>query len=291
MSCKNYHVRTCDCDISWEDLLGDPSNNKQLKNAVDGWIKDALAGQTPSDVDIKDLVDKVNDAIKEDIAELVDLDAYKVKYLTTTVGDALDNLFNIKFDGFVLSHDFEIGDRRLNHKVQWYFNKELQSQTLTIKRTDMDIQTIELEPDIREYEDPEVTEDTDYIITAKDTFGNDLVITGSAKFYLRYYWGANPSKRIKNTEILALNSELAKPDVYKYNMKFNCRGGKYMWYIFPEPLHNYYSIFTNNIMDTDFTYEVKNVTNRFGYISRYLYIKSNNLQTALDIYAEVIAHE
>lgn len=283
-----------ECIIYWQDILGKPEDSSSLKTYVDGKI-------TGLNDDILAYINEQLSGIEEDIlnqlrAEIAGVDSiidpYNIKYNESTVGDTLDTLLDEGFSGAITPDAvFEKGRIVNTYQLSWSFNKPVVKQTITITTMGAPTVTEELDANVRTYDIPTMSNDTSVALVGETAEGSKITLESKIVFKLRMYYGTEPSGILTNENILGLNSLLISKDDYKFGHIFNCQEKDYIYYLFPNDMHMYYTFRTNGMKDNSYLWEVINVTNQYGYMTEYIKFKTPYAFTGTDIQVEVLAHE
>lgn len=301
MGCNGVHVETCDCLVSFEDIIGSPEKNPQLVDFVDKQIKKETEG-------LKEGLSKTLDSLTEDIKKEVEdalggldgLDAYDIKYKDTTVGEALDKLETTEELSGTISEFpiYEKGRVVNNLNLVWDFNKPVDKVKILCKPAYDNDEVIDVDPAQKSFEFNGITGNQTFVVVGATEDGEECRLVSKVNFKLRYYWGSHTEKNPCNEAIIGLTSRFE--DFKDTNFKgiigehiINCSGGEgeYMFFFFPNDLHLDYSFFTNGMKDSNFDVEVKTVSNKYGYQAPYRVYRSGNRLTGSEIFVEVHAHD
>ena len=288
------HVTVDNCVVTWQEILGLPSANKKLVDFIDeklAGLKGEIAEETKANLD--GLLAELLAQIKEELGDLsATIDPYKVVWRDTTVGDALDKLFAMELSGTISEPEVaELGEKLLNHKISWKFNKPIKSQKLIRTASGRSVEVIELEPEVTEYEIEVVTNTEEYRIDAVSEDGEKATLETGVTFKLRWYRGVLPETDPSNKAIINLASEFVDKDTVFGGHLFNCSHGAYIYYAFPNDLHLTYNFVTNGLSDSGFVWETKEVYNSYGYMHTYRIFRSINLLHGDDIFSEVYSND
>ena len=101
----------------------------------------------------------------------------------------------------------------------------------------------------------------------------------SATFNIKKYYGVSEKTSLTNDEIKALTSTWASKALA--TTKFDCTGGKYPYYIIPTSLANNVTFYINGFANSNWSTEVKDVTNNYGYSESYTIYRLNTIQTGI----------
>lgn len=294
MNCNTGSSSMCDCFISWADILGKPELASSLVSFVDAKIEDAN-GSILDDLrgEIDALVDKLKEELDKDIVQkLGEVDVYKIGYNDTTVGDALDTLFDEEFSGTITPEKvYEKGRKVYDEIITWTYNKPVIKQEIRISHANSPQETIELDPILRNYKIALVTDDTTVVVVGTTEEGSEITLDTKILFKLRMFYGAHPTAVMTNEQILGLNSLFIDFSDKAFTHLFNCQEKDYIYYLFPNGLHMYYNFYSNGLKDNTYLWEVIRVVNQYGYASDYIKFRTPIALTGCDIRSEVYAHE
>ena len=294
MGCSENSITMCDCFIYWQDILGKPSSSTSLGAYIDGKIAENNENLTNL---IADEIDKLTDKIKDEIQDTIntgieDLDPYKIKYNETTVGEALDVLFDEEFSGNITPEIvYEKGRKVYDELVTWSYNKPVIKQTITITHANSPAETTELNPDARNFKIDFTTDDVSIVVNGETAEGSVITLSTKIVFKFRMFYGTCPSAIMTNEQILGLNSLLIDENDRKFVHLFNCSDGNYLYYLFPYDMHMYYNFYSNRMKDNTYLWEIKRVVNQYGYAYDYIKFRTPIALTGHDILSEVYAHE
>lgn len=290
MTCRhNTHVTVDNNIVSWREILGDPATNPKLLKLIDKKLE-GLQGVIDTD-----LQDKLDEMLAEILAKVKDelkvakeeIDPYKIKWNDTTVGDALDKLFNLELSGTITEDAVaELGKRYNEYVVAWKFSKPLVK--LTIQKLDAGeiVDEKELDPETTKYTYENITNSTQFVIIGK-TEDETCKLAHKIDFKLRWYYGVLSDTNPTNASLINLASTYVDEHTVFGKHTFNCEGGKYIYYLFPENLHKSYDFITNGLNDNTWVYETKAVTNSYGYLNNYIVYRNTNLLHGKNIHSEV----
>lgn len=162
--------------------------------------------------------------------------------------------------------------------LTWEINKNVDSQILL-----PDIG--EIDNNLRAYtvENLNITEDTTYTLIANDGLNSGI---GETEILFRdyVYYGSSSSINLTNEEIL--NFSKFFETITSNLLTFNCSGGKYLYIVIPIKYLNNISLKINGFIFNDVTKTEINLINETGYTSKYIVLKSNNIQTYSNIKME-----
>lgn len=101
----------------------------------------------------------------------------------------------------------------------------------------------------------------------------------TARFCLKKYYGVSSKGTLTNAEILSLSSAWAQPE--QEATLFDCTGGKYPYYILPTSMAGGVGFWVGGLKNTDWTKEVRKVTNASGYEESYTLFRLRGIQTGI----------
>lgn len=290
----NMHCSMDDTFIQWDEILGEPSKSSTLNAFVDQKIKgigDDLS--TLIDEKLDEAVAELKEEIEQDISEIVlEIDPYKINYKDTTVGAALDALNNKSFECKIFDLGvFEKGQSFNSFTVGWSMPCDPKSQTIIRIKDGAPTERYRLEPSARSYTFPNVSSDEKYIVKGIDPNGEEFGTSAEVKFKSRWYHGTSSDLNPSNRIITNWANEFVDKTTQFGTKIFDCESGAYIYFAIPEDLHKSYDFFSNGLKDSNWVYEVKNVTNQFGYITPYRIYRSGNLLNGYNIYVGVESHD
>lgn len=153
--------------------------------------------------------------------------------------------------------------------LRWTYDRDITYQEINREELDISLRT-------KTYNN--VTENTTYrLIAIYNSKEYDKSV--SATFNVKKYYGVSEKTSLNNDEILALTSAWASKALA--TTKFDCTGGKYPYYIIPTSLANNVSFYINGFANSNWSTEVKNITNSFGYSESYTIYRLNTIQTGI----------
>lgn len=153
--------------------------------------------------------------------------------------------------------------------LRWTYDRDITYQEINREELDISLRT-------KTYNN--VTENTTYRLIA--IYNNkEYDKSVSATFNIKKYYGVSEKTSLNNDEILTLTSAWASKALA--TTKFDCTGGKYPYYIIPTSLANNVSFYINGFANSNWSTEVKNVTNSYGYLESYTIYRLNTIQTGI----------
>lgn len=153
--------------------------------------------------------------------------------------------------------------------LSWTYDRAVDSQSVNNEALATDIRT-------KQYSG--VTTDTTYTLRAvcKTTVYTQSL---TARFCLKKYYGVSSKGTLTNAEILSLSSAWAQPE--QEATLFDCTGGKYPYYILPTSMAGGVGFWVGGLKNTDWTEEVRKVTNASGYEESYTVFRLTGIQTGI----------
>lgn len=153
--------------------------------------------------------------------------------------------------------------------LRWTYDRDITYQEINKEELDISLRT-------KNYTN--VTENTTYKLIA--IYNNkEYDKSVSATFNVKKYYGVSEKTSLNNDEILALTSAWASKALA--TTKFDCTGGKYPYYIIPTSLANNVSFYINGFANSNWSTEVKDITNSYGYSESYTIYRLNTIQTGI----------
>lgn len=175
---------------------------------------------------------------------------------------------------------YEVG-QSITPKITWKVvrkGQEISPETVTVNGGTSGISSSKLS-----YTGSTITNNTDYNIHIEH---QRLVADKKVSYVFKYkkYWGTSNKSSLTNAEILKLNKAFSSSRVMG-STKFDCTGGKYVYYILPKEQYNGLEMWIGGLKNTDFTASEINLTNESGVKNDYIIVRLNNIQTGV-IYIE-----
>ena len=153
--------------------------------------------------------------------------------------------------------------------LRWTYDRDITYQEINREELDISLRT-------KTYNN--VTENTIYRLIAIYN-SKEYEKSVSATFNIKKYYGVSEKTSLTNDEIKALTSTWASKALA--TTKFDCTGGKYPYYIIPTSLANNITFYINGFANSNWSTEVKNVTNNYGYSESYTIYRLNTIQTGI----------
>ncbi|QIG64759.1 hypothetical protein SJC03_81 [Bacteroides phage SJC03] len=153
--------------------------------------------------------------------------------------------------------------------LRWTYDRDITYQEINREKLDISLRT-------KTYNN--VTENTIYRLIAIYN-SKEYEKSVSATFNIKKYYGVSEKTSLNNDEILALTSAWASKALA--TTKFDCTGGKYPYYIIPTSLANNVSFYINGFANSNWSTEVKDITNSYGYSESYTIYRLNTIQTGI----------
>lgn len=153
--------------------------------------------------------------------------------------------------------------------LRWTYDRDITYQEINKEELDISLRT-------KTYLN--VTENTTYKLIAiynNKEYDKSILAT----FNIKKYYGVSEKTSLNNDEILALTSAWASKALS--TTKFDCTGGKYPYYIIPTSLANNVNFYINGFANSNWSTEVKDVTNSYGYSESYTIYRLNTIQTGI----------
>lgn len=153
--------------------------------------------------------------------------------------------------------------------LSWSYDRTPDSQNLNGTTLAINVRTKEF---------PGVTSTTTYTLTATSG-GMTASKSVSASFQLKKYYGVSAASTLSNAQILSLSQTWAART--QAVTTFDCTGGKYAYYVIPTSLKSGIQFWINGLRNTDWTEEVRGVTNGSGYTESYTIYRITEPQTGV----------
>lgn len=292
--CNNVHLSMDDTFIQWNEILGDPSESTALVEFVNQKIAGA-GGDISALIDekIKEATSEMKEELQEIIDEkVVEIDPYKIIYRDTTVGDVLDGLTKATFTCKVNElGEYEKGQTLTSLQVSWEMSENPYSQKIVRLRNGNIIESIPLDVNVRSYTFTNVTTDERYVVGGITPDLKEFDVSVEVKFKSRMYYGTSDSPNPSDAIVTNWSSILVDKDTDLGRRIFDCENGDYIYFAVPDDLHLTYDFFSNGMKDGNWVYEVRNLTNQYGYVKPYRIYHTGNILHGYNIYIEVESHD
>lgn len=294
--CNNVHLSMDDTFIQWNEILGDPSTSTTLVELINQKISGA-GGDIDKLIDekLKEASSELKEELKEALEEMVlNVDPYKVVYKDKTVGSALDELYQKenKFECKIKElGTYEVGQNFPTFKVAWEMSENPKSQTIIRLRNNAPIERYKLDPSVREYTFANVSGTEKFILKGVDPYSECFATSSDVFFKNRLYFGTFDGVSPSNKVITNWTSIFIDKDTPIGRRIFDCENGEYIYFAIPEDLHLTYDFFANGLKDSNWLYEIKNVTNQYGAVVPYRIYRTGNMLNGYNIYIEVESHD
>lgn len=153
--------------------------------------------------------------------------------------------------------------------LSWTYDRDIMSQSMNGETLDIGVRT-------KRYMD--VASDTIYNLSAIYE-GRSYTKSASVEFKLKKYYGVSAHETLTNEEVLALSGLWAGR--VQGSMPFDCREGKYPYYILPTSMVSGIQFWIGGLRNSDWTEEVRDITNAYGYKESYTIFRLNSIQTGV----------
>ena len=293
--CNNTHVSMDDTFIQWNEILGDPSKstslveftNQQIQRAIDDSISDLINAK------METAIAELKEEIAEEIEQItLEIDPYKINYKDTTVGDTLDSLtktgFSIEIQEFPV---YEKGQNFPSFTVNWTISENPRSLAVLRIRDNARIEKHVLDPSARSFTFANVSCTETFKVVGTNQADEMFEASSTAEFKYRMYYGTNANTSPTSSVVTSWASVLVDKDSKIGTRIFDCEGGNYIYFAFPDELSPAYDFFANGLRDNNWVYEVLNITNSYGYVHPYRVYRTGNLLNGNNIYVEVKSHD
>ena len=155
--------------------------------------------------------------------------------------------------------------------LRWTYDRDITYQEINREELDISLRT-------KTYNN--VTENTIYRLIAIYN-SKEYEKSVSATFNIKKYYGVSEKTSLNNDEILALTSAWASKALA--TTKFDCTGGKYPYYIIPTSLANNVSFYINGFANSNWSTEVKDITNIYLFLFHFYSSPCNIILISLNI--------
>ena len=153
--------------------------------------------------------------------------------------------------------------------LTWDYDRDITSQSVNGETIAIDIRT-------KQYTD--VGSDSTYNLSAVYD-GQTYTKSTSVEFRLKKYYGASAHETLTDEEVLALNASWAVR--VQSSTVFDCTGGKYPYYILPASMASGIQFWIGGLRNSDWTAEVRDITNTYGHTESYTIFRLNSIQTGV----------
>lgn len=151
----------------------------------------------------------------------------------------------------------------------WDYDRDITSQSVNGETIAIDIRT-------KQYTD--VVSDSTYNLSAVYD-GQTYTKSTSVEFRLKKYYGVSAHETLTDEEVLALNASWAAR--VQSSTVFDCMGGKYPYYILPTSMASGIQFWIGGLRNSDWTEEVRDITNTYGHTESYTIFRLNSIQTGV----------
>lgn len=153
--------------------------------------------------------------------------------------------------------------------LTWDYDRDITSQSVNGETIAIDIRT-------KQYTD--VVSDSTYNLSAVYD-GRTYTKSTSVEFRLKKYYGVSAHETLTDEEVLALNASWAVR--VQSSTVFDCTGGKYPYYILPASMASGIQFWIGGLRNSDWTAEVRDITNTYGHTESYTIFRLNSIQTGV----------
>lgn len=153
--------------------------------------------------------------------------------------------------------------------LTWDYDRDITSQSVNGETIAVDIRT-------KQYTD--VVSDSTYNLSAVYD-GQTYTKSTSVEFRLKKYYGVSAHEMLTDEEVLALNASWAVR--VQSSTVFDCTGGKYPYYILPASMASGIQFWIGGLRNSDWTAEVRDITNTYGHTESYTIFRLNSIQTGV----------
>ena len=153
--------------------------------------------------------------------------------------------------------------------LTWDYDRDITSQSVNGETIAVDIRT-------KQYTD--VVSDSTYNLSAVYD-GQTYTKSTSVEFRLKKYYGVSAHETLTDEEVLALNASWAVR--VQNSTVFDCTGGKYPYYILPASMASGIQFWMGGLRNSDWTEEVRDITNTYGHTESYTIFRLNSIQTGV----------
>lgn len=213
----------------------------------------------------------------DDHLDLNSTNAVQNKVITMNINELMNEVFKISFRTFYGGGTFEQGES-VTPYIYWTIKWKDEMVTPTTATVNDSTTGVSSTKD--EYNSPtSITTNKTYIV--KCSYNNQTIEkAASYEFSLKKYWGVSSSTELNNYDVISMDSTWASHSMEK--TKFDCTGGKYIYYIIPSNIYgNGVDFWVNGFKNNDVVVTDMQVTNSYNVTATYKVMRLNNIQTGI----------
>lgn len=215
--------------------------------------------------------------VVDDHLDLNSINPVQNKIVAMNINELMNEVFKLLFMTINGGGMYEKG-RTITPSISWRIARKGEEVNPTF--ASVNGSTNNISADKKSWTSPSsITTNNNYnIVCGYET--QEVSKTISYSFSLKKYWGTSSSKNLTNSDILSLSSGWATRTMGK--TKFDCTGGKYIYYIIPSSIYgNGVEFWVNGFVSTDTIVDDVIVTNSYNVSEPYKIIRLTNIQTGI----------
>lgn len=215
--------------------------------------------------------------VVDDHLDLNSINPVQNKIVAMNINELMNEVFKLLFMTINGGGMYEKG-RTITPSISWRIARKGEEVNPTF--ASVNGSTNNISADKKSWTSPSsITTNNNYnIVCGYET--QEVSKTISYSFSLKKYWGTSSSENLTNSDILSLSSGWATRTMGK--TKFDCTGGKYIYYIIPSSIYgNGVEFWVNGFVSTDTIVDDVVVTNIYNVSEPYKIIRLTNIQTGI----------
>lgn len=213
----------------------------------------------------------------DDHLDLNSTNAVQNKVITMNINELMNEVFKISFRTFYGGGTFEQGESVTPYL---YWTIKWKDEMVTPTTATVNDSTTGVSSTKDEYNSPtSITTNKTYIV--KCSYNNQTIEkAASYEFSLKKYWGVSSSTNLTSDDVMAMSYTWASHSMGK--TKFDCTGGKYIYYIIPSNIYGSgVDFWVNGFKNNDVVVTDMQITNSFNVTATYKVMRLNNIQTGI----------
>lgn len=213
----------------------------------------------------------------DDHLDLNSTNAVQNKVITMNINELMNEVFKISFRTFYGGGTFEQGESVTPYL---YWTIKWKDEMVTPTTATVNDSTTGVSSTKDEYNSPtSITTNKTYIV--KCSYNNQTIEkAASYEFSLKKYWGVSSSTNLTSDDVMAMSYTWASHSMGK--TKFDCTGGKYIYYIIPSNIYGSgVDFWVNGFKNNDVVVTDMQITNSFNATATYKVMRLNNIQTGI----------
>lgn len=213
----------------------------------------------------------------DDHLDLNSTNAVQNKVITMNINELMNEVFKISFRTFYGGGTFEQGESVTPYL---YWTIKWKDEMVTPTTATVNDSTTGVSSTKDEYNSPtSITTNKTYIV--KCSYNNQTIEkAASYEFSLKKYWGVSSSTNLTSDDVMAMSYTWASHSMGK--TKFDCTGGKYIYYIIPSNIYGSgVDFWVNGFKNNDVVVTDMQIANSFNVTATYKVMRLNNIQTGI----------